>query len=84
MSKANNTLPMQLQANLAGAWKTVLKFDARDTDAYVDVLEGTRLLHKASPDTSFRIATCDRVPVTFSHMGKSTYGIWMEAKRPTA
>ena len=38
-------LPMQLQANLAGMWKTILKFDANNTDAYVEVLEGSRLLH---------------------------------------
>lgn len=72
--------PVQLQVNLAGAWKTVLHFDAGDATAAAQVQQGAVMLHEAAPITSFRIASQDRHPVVLSAMSKSTYGIWMDAK----
>lgn len=72
--------PAQLQANLAGAWKTVLTFDAGDDAAAEKIQQGALLLHEASPATSYRITTRDRYPVVLCHLGKNTYGIWMDAK----
>lgn len=72
--------PAQLQVNLAGAWKTVLHFDYGNAIAADQVKQGALMLYEASPATSFRIATQDRHPVVLSAMGKSTYGIWMDAK----
>lgn len=72
--------PAQLQANLAGAWKTVLTFDAGDDAAGDKIQQGALLLHEASPSTSYRITTRDRYPVVLCHLGKNTYGIWMKAQ----
>lgn len=38
------------------------------------------MLYEASPAASFRIATRDNYPIVLRHMGKSTYGIWLDAK----
>jgi len=76
----DTTRPVQLQVNLAGAWKTVLHFDAGNATATEQVQQGALMLYEASPAASFRIATQDRHPVVLSAMGKSTYGIWMDAK----
>lgn len=72
--------PAQLQANLAGAWKTVLTFDAGDDVAAEKIQQGALLLHEASPATSYRITTRERYPVVLRDLGKNTYGIWMDAK----
>lgn len=84
MSQAHPTQmtarPAQLQANLAGAWKTILTFDAGDDAAGDKVQQGALLLHEASPATSYRITTRDRRPVVLLYMGKSTHGIWMKAQ----
>lgn len=78
MTQATNTTrPAQLQVNLSGAWKTVLHFDYSAVD---QVKQGALMLYEASPAASFRIATQERYPVLLSAMGKSTYGIWMDAK----
>ena len=79
--KATTDRPVQLQANLAGAWKTVLHFDAGDEDAHAKVEEGARLLHEACPKVAFRIATAERSPAVLRYIGKSTYGVWMSATR---
>lgn len=80
MPADNTTRPVQLQVNLAGAWKTVLHFDAGDAIAADQVQQGALMLHEAAPITSFRIATRDSHPTVLRHMGKSTYGIWMDSK----
>lgn len=72
--------PAQLQANLAGAWKTICHFDAGNDAAAEQVQEGARLLHEASPGTSYRITTRDRCPVVLLYLSKGTYGIWMKAR----
>ena len=82
MSNANTSTerPAQLQANLAGAWKTVLTFDAGDDVAAEKIQQGALLLHEASPATSYRITTRERYPVVLRALGKNTYGIWLDAK----
>lgn len=72
--------PVQLQVNLAGAWKTVLHFDAADAAATEKVQQGATLLHEATQDGNWRIATRERLPVVLRHMGRSTYGIWIDNK----
>lgn len=39
-----------------------------------------KALHESAPNVSFRIATRDSYPTVLRHMGKSTYGIWMDSK----
>ncbi|MBV5296304.1 MAG: hypothetical protein JZU58_28525 [Curvibacter lanceolatus] len=79
-SNTSTERPAQLQANVAGAWKTVLTFDAGDDAAGDKIQQGALLLHEASPSTSYRITTRDRYPVVLCHLGKNTYGIWMKAQ----
>lgn len=80
MPADNTARPVQLQVNLAGAWKTVLHFDAGDAVAAERVQQGALMLHEAIPNASFRIATRDGHQTVLRHMGRSTYGIWMDAK----
>lgn len=75
--------PAQLQFAQSGPWKTVLTFDAGDDAAANQVQQGALLLHEVSPTTSYRITTQDKVPVVLRHLGKSTYGIWMDATYAT-
>ncbi len=35
------------------------------------------MLHAVAPVTSWRIATCDKVPVVLRHLARSTYGMWI-------
>lgn len=70
--------PVQLQANVAGAWKTVLIFDAGDDHAATNVQVGVAQLYEAAPGTSWRIATRDRIPVVLRHLGRNTYGLWVD------
>lgn len=81
MTQGNTTArPVQLQVNTTGAWKTVLQFDAGNATAAEQVKQGAQMLHEAcSGRSAFRIATCDRHPLVLSHMGGSTYGLWMDA-----
>lgn len=73
--------PVKLQANVAGAWKTIATFDAADDAAAAKVQEGAQLLHDASPNTAYRIAMIDgRSPTVLRQISKSTYGIWMDAR----
>jgi hypothetical protein len=76
----NTTRPVQLQVNLAGAWKTVLHFDAGDAIASDKVQQGALMLHEAAPNADFRIATRERHPVVLRHLSKGTYGLWMDSK----
>ena len=72
--------PVQLQANVAGAWKTVLYFDAGDDAAAEKVQQGVVMLNEAAPDTAWRITTRGALPEVLRHLGKNTYGIWMDKK----
>lgn len=72
------TRPVQLQVNLAGAWKTVLQFDAGDCAAAAKVQEGAQLLHEAAPVTGWRITTTDRQPIVLRYLSRSTYGMWID------
>lgn len=72
--------PVQLQANLAGAWKTVLYFDAGDDAAAEKVQQGVVLLNEAAPDTAWRITTRGALPEVLRYLAKGTYGIWMDKK----
>lgn len=75
---ADTARPVQLQANLNGAWKTVLRFDAGDECAYAKVEQGARMLHKAAPGVGFRISTTDSVPLVLRHISRQTGGIWTD------
>jgi hypothetical protein len=75
---ADTARPVQLQANLNGAWKAVLRFDAGDEYACAKVEQGARMLHQAAPFVSFRIATTDSVPLVLRHISRQTGGIWTD------
>lgn len=80
MPADNTTRPAQLQVNLAGAWKTILHFDAGNATASEQVQQGAQMLHEAAPSTtSFRIATRDRHPVVLHYLESGNYGFWMDA-----
>ncbi len=70
--------PVKLQANVAGAWKDVLLFDAGNDHAAANVQAGVAQLYEAAPGTSWRITTRDRVPVVLRHLGRNTYGLWVD------
>lgn len=74
--------PVQLQANSAGAWKTVLQFDASNDAATAQIQQAVSMLHEAAPSTSWQIATMGRPPMVLRYLGKSSYGIWMDRKEP--
>lgn len=80
MSDELTARPVQLQVNTNGAWKTVLRFDASDKGDWLNVRLAVAQLHEADPESSWRIATQCRPTVVLSHLGKSTYGIWMDAR----
>ena len=77
-SATSTPRPVQLQANLAGAWKTVLYFDAGDDAAAEKVQQGVVMLNEAAPDTAWRITTPGSLPEVLRHLGKNTYSIWMD------
>ncbi|MBB2777047.1 UNVERIFIED_ORG: hypothetical protein HNP28_002370 [Comamonas terrigena] len=77
MSSAAQPRPVQLQVNTAGAWKTVVRFDAGNDLVATQIQEAAQVLHEADPSTYWRIATTERSPDVLRHMGKSTHGIWM-------
>lgn len=76
----NQSHPVQLQANTAGAWKTVLQFDARDDAMTQLVQQAVSMLYQADDKTHWRIATIDRSPDVLHHLSKSTFGIWIGRK----
>ena len=72
----------QLQINISGAWKTVVLFDSGRDQALEKIQQGATLMHQVNAKSSWRIATCEgRSPAVLSHMGPSTYGIWIDALR---
>lgn len=82
MSKqtSSEVVPAQLQVNGAGAWKTVVNFDA-DNEQELDAVEKAAvMLFEVSPTSAFRIATRGRHPVVLAHMGGNTYGLWISKK----
>jgi hypothetical protein len=74
--------PVQLQANVAGAWKTVLRFDAGN-DADVEKVQlSVGQLFEVDGGVSWRIVTTDRVPLVLRHLGRNTYGLWIDRRLP--
>lgn len=69
--------PVQLQVNTAGAWKTVVRFDAGNGLAAIQIQEAAQVMYEADPSTYWRIATVERSPDVLRHMGKNTHGLWM-------
>ena len=70
--------PAQLQVNTAGAWKTVVSFDAGSDLAAAQVQEAAQVLHQVDPAPYWRITTAERHPVVLLHMGRSTHGLWIK------
>lgn len=78
MSSATQPRPVQLQVKTAGAWKTVVRFDAGNDLVATQIQEAAQVLHEADPSTYWRIATDERSPDVLRYMGKNTYGLWMD------
>lgn len=76
----NIPLPVQLQVNTAGAWKTVLKFDAGNDDAVAVVHQAVAMLHEVDPSSKWQIATDSNPPTALARLGEGTYGLWIERK----
>ena len=74
--------PAQLQVNTAGAWKTVLKFDATYEAEASRVQEAVQLLHQVDQQPNWRITTAASYPVPLRHLGRNTYGLWIDTKEP--
>lgn len=72
---------LQLQANTNGAWKAVLEFWGNNAEVMHKVEQGVAMLYEASPATSWRIATRESHPTVLRHLGKNTYGIWLDGLR---
>ncbi|MDH0494281.1 hypothetical protein [Comamonas aquatica] len=80
MSSVAQLRPVQLQVNTAGAWKTVVRFDAGNDLVATQIQESAQVLHEADPSTYWRIATNERSPDVLRHMGKNTHGLWIDRK----
>jgi len=74
--------PAQLQVNTAGAWKTVVTFDASDDVDATKVQEAVAALHQVDQKPSWRITTTASYPVPLRHLGRNTYGLWIDTKEP--
>ena len=74
--------PAQLQVNTAGAWKTVLKFDATYEVDVSRVQEAVQLLYQVDRQPNWRITTAASYPVPLRHLGRNTYGLWIDTKEP--
>ena len=55
----------------------MLQFDAGDDMTSERVHQGALLLHEATGG-AWRIATRERLPVVLCHLGRNTYGIWID------
>lgn len=77
MSTSEKLRPVQLQVNTAGAWKTVVRFDAGNDMAATQIQQAAQVLYEADPTTYWRIATTERSPDVLRHMGKNTHGLWI-------
>ena len=77
MNSVAQTRPVQLQVNTAGAWKTVVRFDAGNDLVATQIQQAAQVMHEADQSTYWRIATNERSPDVLRHMGKSTYGLWV-------
>lgn len=81
MSKAEISRPVQLQVNTAGAWKTVVRFDAGNDLAAAQIQQAAQVLHEADPSTYWRIASAERSPDVLRQMGKNTHGLWINREQ---
>lgn len=81
MNSAAQTRPVQLQVNTAGAWKTVVRFDAGNDLVATQIQRAAQVLHEADPSTYWRIATNERSPDVLRHMGKNTHGLWINREQ---
>lgn len=68
--------PCFLQVNNSGAWKSVVSFDAADTEKVKLVETGAECLQQASPRTKFRMVTADGLQTPLFHLENGT---WREA-----
>lgn len=69
--------PAMLQINTAGAWKNVMPF-GHGEETMERVKQAVLALHEVSPGTAWRITTTHNNPPTvLAHMGKNTYGLWV-------
>lgn len=76
----NISRPVQLQVNTAGAWKSVLQFDAGNADAVAVVHQAVAMLHEVDPSSKWQIATLGKPPTVLARLNKNTYGLWIERK----
>ena len=77
MSATPDTHPNRLQVNTDGAWKNVMTF-GHGEEAMERVKQAVLALHEVSPGTAWRITTTrNNPPTVLAHMGKNTYGLWV-------
>jgi hypothetical protein len=77
MSAQPDTRPNRLQVNTDGAWKNVMLF-GHGEETMENVKWAARRLHEASPSSAWRITTTHNNPPTvLAHLGKNTYGLWI-------
>ena len=74
--------PAQLQVNTAGAWKTVVTFDASSDLEAAQIQEAVEVLHQVDQKPSWRIATVDSPSTSLRHLSRSTNGHWVDTKEP--
>lgn len=72
----NQLKPCQLQANNSGAWKSIVSFDAADTEKVKLVETGAECLQQASPRTKFRMIAADGLQTVLMHLEN---GQWRQA-----
>jgi hypothetical protein len=60
-------MPLQLQLNNSGSWKTVARFDGLDPVAYDHAMEAVATLTQINSNYTWRIVTDAAHPVVLTH-----------------
>lgn len=83
MSAAARSKPVMLQINGAGAWKTVIRFDAHDDAACIGVLDAAEVLGLAdSSAPTLRVVMDNGAASPDVLMRWSAGGGWKDVVRP--
>lgn len=72
------TKPVRLEVNRAGAWKSVMPFDAADEHAADQVMAATQALHHVGGG-KWRICTDEALPCALMYLDKPQAG-WVKAR----
>lgn len=61
-------MPVQLQLNNSGAWKTIVKFDAADRHDSDQIMNAALIIQRVDIRNRFRIVTRQMPPAVLMHL----------------